>query len=114
MGLLLRALPAVLRPAVRRWVVPDLLRRYRDPRSVVLDLLGNLLKERLDPWVPVALERVGGRLSPAVGEAEVRRVYASDARLWEVLLRLRRLDRAWQRRVRRREYPFLLPGRIDR
>ncbi len=114
MGLLLRALPAVLRPAVRRWVVPDLLRRYRDPRSVVLDLLGNLLKERLDAWVPVALERVGGRLSPAVGEAEVRRVYASDARLWEVLLRLRRLDRAWQRRVRRREYPFLLPGRIDR
>ena len=44
----------------------------------------------------------------------MRRVYASDARLWEVLLRLRRLDRAWQRRVRRREYPFLLPGRIDR
>ncbi len=113
-GLQLAALPAILRPAVRRWVVPDLMRRYRDPRSVVLDMLGNLLKERLDAWVPVALERVGGRLSPAITPDEVRKVYASDARLWEVLLRLRRMDRGWQRRVRRREYPFLLPGRIER
>ena len=32
----------------------------------------------------------------------------------ELLQRLRRLDRAWQRRVRRRVYPFLLPGRIER
>lgn len=114
MDLLLASLPAALRPAVRRWVVPDLLRRYRDPRSVVLDLLGNLLKERLDPWVPVALARVGGRLTEPISEAEVRRAYRSDALLWEVLLRLRRLDRAWQRRVRRRAYPFLLPGRIER
>lgn len=114
MDLLLASLPAALRPAVRRWVVPDLLRRYRDPRSVVLDLLGNLLKERLDPWVPVALARVGGRLPEPISEAEVRRAYRSDARLWEVLLRLRRLDRSWQRSVRRREYPFLLPGRIER
>ena len=76
-GLQLAALPAVLRPAVRRWVVPDLLRRYRDPRSVVLDLLGNLLKERLDAWVPVALERVGGRLVPGRSpQDEVRKVYA--------------------------------------
>ncbi len=114
MDLLLASLPAALRPAVRRWVVPDLLHRYRDPRSVVLDLLGNLLKERLDPWVPVTLARVGGRLPEPISETEVRRAYRSDALLWEVLLRLRRLDRSWQRHVRRRAYPFLLPGRIER
>lgn len=113
-GLLLGALPAVLRPAVRRWVVPDLLRRYRDPRAVVLDLLGNLLKERLDAWVPVTLALVADRLEPSITADEVRGAYASDARLWEVLLRLRRTDRAWQRHVRRRDYPFLLPGPIER
>ncbi len=112
--LMLRALPAMLRPAVRRWVVPDLMRRYRDPRSVVLDMLGNLLKERLDAWVPVVLEMTTGRVSPPLSAEDVRRSYRSDARLWEVLLRLRRLDRSWQQRVRRREYPFLLPGAIDR
>jgi hypothetical protein len=45
---------------------------------------------------------------------EVARDYASDARQWELLLRLRRADRWWQQRVRRREYPFLLPGPITR
>ncbi len=114
MDLMLRALPALLRPAVRRWVVPDLLRRFRDPRSVVLDMLGNLLKERLDAWVPAVLDATAGRAVPALTADEVQRSYRSDARLWEVLLRLRRLDRTWQQRVRRREYPFLLPGAIER
>jgi hypothetical protein len=27
---------------------------------------------------------------------------------------MRRADRAWQRRMRHRPYPFLLPGKIDR
>lgn len=114
MELLIAALPAALRPAVMRFVIPDLMRRFRVPRAVVLDMLGNLLKEKLDDWLPVALERLGGRLSEPISEREVRRAYSSDKKLWEVLLQLRRLDRAWQRRVRRREYPFLLPGRIER
>lgn len=114
MGLLLRSLPAVLRPAVRRWIVPDLLRRFRDPRAVVLDMLGNLLKERLDAWVPAAIAASAGRVDPPLSVEEVRRSYRSDARLWEVLLRLRRLDRTWQQRIRRREYAFLLPGAIER
>jgi hypothetical protein len=46
--------------------------------------------------------------------ADVRRYYRSDARLWALLLRIRTLDRSWQRRVRRRPYPFLLPREIER
>lgn len=45
---------------------------------------------------------------------DVRRYYARDARMWALLLGLRRLDRWWQLNVRRRPYPFLLPGRIER
>jgi hypothetical protein len=114
MELLIAALPAPLRPGVMRFVIPGLMRRFRVPRAVVLDMLGNLLKEKLDDWLPAALDRLGGRLSEPISEREVRRAYSSDKKLWEVLLQLRRLDRAWQRRVRRREYPFLLPGRIER
>ena len=40
---------------------------------------------------------------------EVRRYFVRDRRLWLLMQRLRRADRAWQRRVRRRPYPFLLP-----
>ena len=39
----------------------------------------------------------------------MRRYFARDKRLWLLMQRLRRADRAWQRRVRRRAYPFLLP-----
>jgi hypothetical protein len=54
------------------------------------------------------------RFTPAITLDEVRRTYVADARMWLLLQRLRRLDRAWHRRIRRRTYPFLLPGRIER
>ena len=53
-------------------------------------------------------------LSFALTVDEVRKYYRSDARTWEVLLRLRRADQWWQRRVRRQSYPFLLPERTER
>lgn len=114
MGLLLASLPWAMRAAVGRFVVPDVMDRFRDPRRTLVDLCGNLLKERLDAWLPRFVEAANAHVTPAITEAEVRKFYTSDARLWSVILGLRRLDRVWQRRVRRRTYPFLLPGRIDR
>ena len=74
----------------------------------------NLQKEGLSEWIPPALEVINAQVSPTVTPEEVERYYRSDARLWEAMLKLRRADRWWQRRVRRRDYPFLLPGHIDR
>ena len=113
-GLFLASLPWALRAPVRRFLLRDILDKYYRPRGVVLDALANLLKERLDRWLPAFLEEANARLQPALSGEEVRRSYASDARTWALLQALRRLDRAWQRRVRRRPYPFLLPGRIER
>jgi hypothetical protein len=112
--LLTLPLPAILRPPIRRFLGPRILDGYRDLRGVMSDLCGNLLKERLDPWVPVFLGSIEGALDPPMSEEEVRRYYRSDARLWEFLLRLRRLDRTWHRRVRRRAYPYLLPAKVER
>jgi hypothetical protein len=112
--LFLASLPAVLRPAVRRHALRAILDKYYDPRGVVLDLLGNLLKERLEHLLPPFLEEANRRLGARLTEAEVRRYYAADARVWALMQRLRHVDRAWQRWVRRRTYPFLLPGPIER
>jgi hypothetical protein len=112
--LLARPLPAFVRPPLKRFLGPRILDGYRNLRGVMSDLCGNLLKERLDPWVPVFLDQVSGALDPPMSEEEVRRYYRSDARLWEALLRLRRLDRAWYRHVRRRTYPYLLPAKVRR
>lgn len=113
-GLFLASLPWLLRAPVRRFVLPDIIERYHTQRTVVLDLAANLIKERLDEWIPTVLDAVGDRLTPPLTADEVATDYRSDARMWELLQRVRRVDRAWQRRIRRRTYPFLLPDHIDR
>jgi hypothetical protein len=117
LGLFAAMVPWALRAPLRRFVFPGIVQRYHDPRTVLLDLTANLHKERLVPWVPAVVDAANQVLAPArrpLEQDEVARDYASDARQWELLLRLRRADRWWQQRVRRREYPFLLPGPITR
>lgn len=114
LDLLAQAYPAILRWPLRRFVAPQILDTYRDLRKVYLDLTGNLLKERLEPWLPQFLDRLNRRIEQPLSAEEVHRYYRSDARLWNALLKLRKLDRAWRRRIRRRPYPFLLPGEIER
>jgi hypothetical protein len=114
LDLFLAAYPWLLRPPIGRFVAPDVIGAYRYPHHVLLDLAGNLLKERLEPWLPAAVTAANRLLDRPISEDEARRYYRSDARLWELMLRLRRADRWWQRRVRRRPYPFLLPGPVAR
>jgi hypothetical protein len=114
MEVIAQAFPGVLRWPLRRFVAPGILDTYRDLRKVFLDVTGNLLKEGLDPWLPAFLDRLNPHIEKPLTGQEVRAYYRSDARLWSTLLRLRKLDRAWRRRIRRRPYPFLLPRRIER
>ena len=95
-------------------MLADILDKYYEPRGVALDLLGNLHKERLGALVPELLARANRRVGQPFAADEPARYYASDKRMWEVLQAVRRFDRAWQRRIRRRTYPFLLPGKIER
>lgn len=108
------AYPWILRRALTRFVAPGVIGAYRDPRRVGVDFAANLHKERLAHWIPTVLEVIGHTSLPPVGVDEVQRYYRSDARLWESMLRLRRADRWWQHHIRRRAYPFLLPGRTER
>lgn len=112
--LLTSPLPAFTRPAVRRFVAPAIVADYHDRRKVIVDLVGNLLKERLGSVLPTAIEVANRHVTPALDRAEIDRWYRGNARMWEVMLRLRRADRWWQGSVRRRTYPFLLPRPVDR
>lgn len=113
--LFLASLPALLRWPVKRFVLPDILARYHDRRRALRDLVANLHKERLAARVPELLARCNRDLPGApLTEAECRKDYQSDASTWALLQTLRRWDRSWQRQVRRRVYPFLLPGSIER
>ncbi|MCA9519964.1 MAG: hypothetical protein KC609_03285 [Myxococcales bacterium] len=112
--LFLAAFPWLIRGPIKRFVLPSILERYHALRTVLLDLCANLVKERLTGWMPTVIDAANKRLDESITPEEADRDYRSDARMWEVMLRLRRLDRAWQRHVRRRVYPFLLPGHVQR
>lgn len=111
--LYLASLPWVLRGLVRRFVATDILDTYFDPRRSLIDMAANLIKERLEDRIATLLEVAAERVDP-IARDEVERYYRQDARIWSLLLAVRRLDRAWQQRVRRRPYRFLLPGPIAR
>jgi hypothetical protein len=114
--LFLASLPWALRGIVRWRYLGAILDKYYEPRGVVVDLLANLYKEGLGDLVPPLVDRLRANapFEQPIAVAELRRYYRSDASMWSLLQRLRRADRFWQGRVRRRIYPFLLPAKIDR
>jgi hypothetical protein len=112
--LFIASLPWALHGLVRRYVLGMILDTYYRPREVLRDLIANFIKEGVAERIPLALGVVNQLVEPAIDEAELRRYYRQDATMYAVLQRLRRLDRGWQRRVRRRQYHFLLPGQIER
>jgi hypothetical protein len=107
--------PWALRGLLGRFVITDVLAHYHDPRVVLIDVASNMVREGHGRWVPVLLEQANCRLEQPIDESKVRKYAKSDARTWNMLQRLRRSDRWWQRTLRRRPYPFLLapPYRYD-
>jgi hypothetical protein len=112
--LFMASLPAAFRPIVRRFMLRDILDPYFAARPAALDLAANLSKEGLSEWTAELVAIANEGLGIDLTENEVQRYYRRDARLWSLLQRARRVDRSWQRHVRRRPYPFLLPGPVDR
>lgn len=120
---LLAPVPAGIRAYYRRrGLVEAYLDDYFVPRLVAVDLLGNFLKEGHPQRVPLGLGVVNEWLASAdipgprdqVSVAEVEAYYRKDADLLALYLRLRRVDRFLQTRVRRRQYDYVLPGRVQR
>lgn len=108
------SLPWILRDIVRVCVAKSIFDKFYATRGVLLDFLGNLHKERLDALVPAFLEQANARLAEPITAAEVAAYYRDDARMWELIQRLRAADRLWHHKIRRRPYPFLLPPPVDR
>ncbi|MGZ6707562.1 MAG: DUF6206 family protein [Solirubrobacteraceae bacterium] len=109
-ALFLSVYPWIARPVLAR-IAPGVMAQYHDPRVVLLDVASNLHKEGLDRCVPALLGVANKRLERPLTADDVRRYFRQDKLLWALMQRLRLADRAWQRDVRRRPYPLLLPPR---
>jgi hypothetical protein len=117
--LFMASLPRALRAPARGFAVVEAIDNFHHPRTAVIDLAAILNKEGLENWIPTVLEIANEKLSAdsnhiQLTTEEIAKYYKQDAMTWAFMQRIRRADRVWQRKVRRRTYPFLLPGKINR
>jgi hypothetical protein len=49
-----------------------------------------------------------------INEQEISAYYREDAFIWSFLSSARRFDRFLYRKILRREYPYILPGKVKR
>lgn len=125
-GLDTRTLLAAVPPGVRSWYLwrkegEKYMDDYFDLRLVVVDLLGNFIKENAGNRLAAGLAAVnswlkaqGGLGTGEVTEKEVRDYYRQDADTLQLFLRVRRADRWVRTRLLRRHYDIVLPGSVDR
>lgn len=113
----LSAMPPGIRSYYRRGVAAAYMDDYFVPRLVALDLLGNFIKEHATQRLPEGIVAVNDWLNThdleLIQRSEVEKYYKKDAAALELFLRVRRLDRT-VRHLFRREYDFILPGRVAR
>lgn len=101
-------IPAPLRGLIKR----DLLKvidRWKEPRNVAVDIVANLHREGLEPWMAPTITALNRELDgPPVTMAEAMAVYRQDFKTFPRLTRLQRLERRWQTSIRRKPYDFFI------
>lgn len=106
-------------PKPLRWYylreVPKVLDTYFNLRSQLIDLVGNLQKEKLDHLSPACIEVINTRFDfEPITREEIRRYYTQDAKMYALIERLRKFDRWVHRNVLRTTYPYLLAPNVER
>jgi hypothetical protein len=96
--------------------------RYYDFHLVAVDLIANFYKEQLPERIPALVDAANAFFeseTPGLDVApltvkEIKSYYREDALIWRLYLSMRRTDRFLKTRIRRKGYPYILPGKIKR
>jgi hypothetical protein len=115
--LLLKSVPGLIRWAIRRLNLDDVIGRYYDKRKVLIDLMGNLHKEQRPDLIPLFLNVINGRITDEfepLKKEEVDSYYKEDKLIWTLFSGLRRADRFLTSTILRKRYEFILPGHVKR
>ncbi|MCL4266011.1 MAG: hypothetical protein KJ069_22560 [Anaerolineae bacterium] len=120
--LFLRPAPSFLRWILRRFFLADVVGRYYDLRRVIIDLLANLYKEQLTHLIPDFIQAANQFFEQELADLglhpitpdEVAAYYREDKQIWSLYASMRQLDRFLHNRVFRKQYPYILPGKVRR
>ncbi len=115
--LFLKSAAPGLRWVIKKFFLSDVVNRYYEFRSVMMDLAANLYKEQCPELIPLLIRRVNE--SPLIedqplSEGEVKSYYNEDKRIWQIVQFSRRVHRSIVMGIFRRPYEFTLPPKIKR
>jgi hypothetical protein len=118
----LKSCPSMLVWLVRWQFLQEVLDRYYDTRSVLIDLVANFHKEGRTDLIEGALTVINEMIDEKglidqinlLTRSEIDAYYKNDAFIWSLFLALRRMDRAIKTKILRKRYNFILPGKIKR
>ena len=110
--ILFSTFPVWARDFISTRLLPDWPGRHYELRTVLLDLLASLHKAGLERHISVLLPSLDAA-EPPITEEEVREHHKTQSRTWLALRWLRWVDRLWLKWIKKKPYPFLLPGRSD-
>jgi len=118
----LKSCPSMLVWLVRWQFLQEVLDRYYDTRSVLIDFVANFHKEGREDMIDAALSVINEQIiekglvkqMQPLNRFEIDAYYKNDAFIWSLFLTLRRMDRIIKTKILRRRYNFILPGKIKR
>jgi len=115
--LLLNSTPKALRWLIRKFFLQEVMDRYYNLRLIYIDLIANLYKEKKTEFIEDAILLANALLIKnykPITRNEIDTYYKNDKFIWQLFLALRRLDRWLTNRIFRKQYEFILPGKIER
>lgn len=118
--LFLKNTPWFLRAIIRALFLQEVLDRYYDVRSVVIDCIANLYKEKREDLIPAFIKAANyffssldESIQPLTLE-EIAKYYKSDAFIWRLFQFARRVDKFVTETIFRKKYMYRLPEKIER
>ncbi len=118
--LFLKNTPWFLRALIRSLFLQEVLDRYYDLRSVVIDCIANLYKEKREDLIPAFIKAanyffasIDESIKPLTLE-EITKYYKSDAFIWRLFQFARRVDKFVTENIFRKKYMYRLPEKIER
>jgi len=115
--LLLNSTPRAMRWLIRKFFLQEVMDRYYDIRLIYIDLIANLYKEKKPDIITEAISLANDLLpskTAQITRKEIDKYYKDDKFIWQLFLALRRIDRWLTNRLFRKQYEFILPGKIER
>jgi hypothetical protein len=118
--LFIRNAPSFLRFLIRKFFLKEVVDRYYDMRSVIVDLIANLHKEKRPDLIDGLIGRANafirekGMSERLITRKEIDKYYSGDAFIWRFFQFSRQVDRFIIEKILRKKYHYRLPEKIER